>query len=247
MGNWLLRRPPADAQSLLFVFPYAGGGAGSYREWPTKIGDAWVCAVQPPGRENRLSEPAFRTHAEFGASLAEFLEPYTDRRYAFFGHCGGVPFALTTILALADRALPLPERLFASSWGAPHRSLYGPLNFIDLASADLVREVTGMYAKSGAPIRSDFTQIAAQVLRADLEAHRPWLYDADRRVPCPVSVLSWDQDDVVPPQQVHPHWGECADATHTRLNGEHFEFLRCPPDLRRVLAGERSHQETASA
>ncbi|MEU2388988.1 thioesterase domain-containing protein [Streptomyces sp. NPDC012461] len=238
MGSWLLRRPPEDARTLLFAFPYAGGGAGTYRAWPATIGDAAVCPVQPPGRENRLYEPAHRSHQAFAADLAEFLKDHVDRPYAFFGHCGGVPFALSTLVALAERGVMLPQQLFASSWGAPHRSLYGPLNFVDLATTDLASEVADMYEKAGISVRDDFVEIAADVLRADLEAHRPWLYDAATRVPCPVTVISWSEDDVVQPDLVHPHWQECADAEHVRIPGEHFAFLDCPDPLRdTILAG----------
>ncbi len=235
MGNWLLRRPPENAETLLFAFPYAGGGAGTYRAWPAGIGRAAVCPVQPPGRENRLYEPAHRSHEAFAEDLADFLADHLDRPYVFFGHCGGVPFALSTMVVLARRGLRLPERLFASSWGAPHRSLYGPLNFVDLATADLVGAVAEMYAKTGISVRDDFVEIAADVLRADLEAHRPWLYDAASPVPCPVTVISWSDDDVVEPDLVHAHWEECAKADHVRLAGEHFAFLDCPASLQEVV------------
>lgn len=235
MGNWLLRRPPEAAEILFFAFPYAGGGAGTYRAWPATIGPAAVCAVQPPGRENRLYEPAHRSHEAFAEDLADFLTEHLDRPYVFFGHCGGVPFALSTLAELARRGAPLPQRLFASSWGAPHRSLYGPLNFVDLATADLVGAVGAMYAKAGMTVRPDFVEIAAEVLRADLEAHRPWLYDARTPVPCPVTVISWSEDEVVGPDLVHPHWEECSKADHVSLDGEHFAFLDCPTALQETI------------
>ncbi len=230
-GSWLFRPPPDDGRPLLFGFPYAGGGAGAYRGWPASVAGAWFCPLQPPGREGRFGEPALRTHAEWAADLAAYLARYADRPYAFIGHCGGVPLALSTVLAVEDLGLPPPLRLFASSWGAPHRALYGRLNFIDLATADLCAEVRELFRQFGAPAREDFVQIAADVLRVDLELHRPYRYDASRRLPCPVTVIAWTDDEVVPPEQVRGGWEECADVTYETLDGRHFSYLSCPPAL----------------
>ncbi|MER7004857.1 thioesterase domain-containing protein [Dactylosporangium sp. NPDC000555] len=243
-GRWSLNRIPAEADQLLFGFPYAGGGASLYRQWPRTVGDAWFCALQPPGREHRFGEPSLRTHAEFTAALVEFLgetiAAQPQRPYAFFGHCGGVPLALSTVLALQDAGLALPARVFASGWGAPHRSLYGRLNFIDLRTADLNAEVRQLFTQLGVPAREDFVDIAAAILRVDLELHRPHLYDASRFLPVPASVIGWTDDDVVPAAQVCAGWEECAQVTYHVLEGEHFAFTRCPQPLSDLLvAGMR--------
>lgn len=227
--------PPAPESRLLFCFPYAGVGASSYRRWPKRIDDVQVCALQPPGRENRMRESPHRTHAAFAADLADALTPYVEREYYFAGHCGAVPYALDTIDELARRGLRLPSRLIASSWGAPQRGLYGRLNFVDLQTSDLVSEVTALFARAGAPIRSDFAELAARVLRTDLEVQRGYRFGPGRRVACPVTVLAWTHDDVVPPDVVAPGWAECADVTHELLAGEHLDFLHCPDVLRDAM------------
>lgn len=240
-GKWLLRNPPDDAGRLLFCFPYAGVGASSYRAWPKALEDGTaICALQPPGRENRFREDGPRDHASFAASLISALEPLFERPFAFAGHCGAVPFALETALALEERGLRLPERLFASSWGAPHRGLYGELNFVDLATADLVSEVRQRYVATGqGEPPPEIAEIGAAVLREDLEVQRPYRYDPARAVPCPVTLVSWSRDDVVPPESVPDGWTECAgDVRHHALDGRHLDFLTCPPQLARLLVDE---------
>ncbi|HTF07826.1 MAG TPA: thioesterase domain-containing protein [Asanoa sp.] len=227
--------PPGPGGRLLFCFPYAGVGASSYRQWPRRIDDVQVCGLQPPGRENRLRESPHRDHAAFAADLVDALTPYVDREFFFAGHCGGVPFALDTIDELARRGLPLPTRLIASSWGAPQRGLYGRLNFVDLAAVDLVAETTALFGRAGVPMRTDFAELAAQVLRTDLEVQRGYRFAAGRRVPCPVTVVAWTDDDVVPPEVVAPGWDECADVTAETLDGRHLDFLHCPDVLRDAL------------
>lgn len=237
-GRWLLKPPPPEARTLLFGFPYAGGGASLYGKWPAQVGDAWFCPLQPPGREHRFPEPPARTHAEFTESLVEFLSGYADRAFAFFGHCGGVPLELSTTLALQDRGLPLPMRIFASGWGAPHRRLYGRLNFVDLATVDLRAEVRALFARLGVPARDDMVDVAAEILRVDLELHRPHLYDAARFLPVPATVIGWTDDDVVAPAEVCHGWEECAEVRYEVLAGEHFAFTRCPAALASLLASD---------
>lgn len=236
LGRCWFVPPPAPDGRILFGFPYAGVGASSYRQWPKRIADVQVCALQPPGRENRMGEPPHRSHAAFAADLADALTPYLDREYFFAGHCGAVPFALDTIDELARRDLRLPVRLIASSWGAPQRSLYGHLNFVDLRTVDLVAETTALFGRAGAPIRPDFAELAARVLRTDLEVQRAYRFAPGRRVPCPVTVVAWTDDTVVPPGLVPPGWDECADVTHELLAGEHLDYLHWAGVLRDAMS-----------
>lgn len=233
--RWFVPPPPPEGR-LLFCFTYAGVGASSYRQWPRKIDDVAVCGLQPPGRENRLREAAHRSHAAFASDLTDALTPYiTERDYYLAGHCGGVTYALDTIEEIDRRGLPLPKRLIASSWGAPHRGLYGPLNFADLATLDLVAETKDLFNRAGAPIRQDFAELAAEVLRNDLEVQRGYRFEPGRRVPVPVTLVGWTDDEVVPPDQVLPHWDECAEVTSEVLDGGHLDFLRCPEVLQDAM------------
>ena len=49
---------PNDARAAILCLPFAGGGASFYRSWhaftPETIA---ICPVQPPGREERSTEP----------------------------------------------------------------------------------------------------------------------------------------------------------------------------------------------
>jgi surfactin synthase thioesterase subunit len=73
--------------------------------------------------------------------------------------------------------------------------------------------------------------VAAGILRADLELHRPHLYDASRFLPVPVTVVGWTDDDVVTVAEVCDGWEECAEVRYVVLDGEHFAFTRCPREL----------------
>jgi surfactin synthase thioesterase subunit len=234
-GNWLLHRPPRDARVLILGFPYPGVGASCYRLWPSWLGTAWVGAIQPPGRENRIREAPFGSHATYAADLAAYLGDYADRDVILLAHCGAVPCALETAFAMRARGLPGPRHLIASSWGAPRGGPYGRLAFLDLERADLSAEVTAQCAALGIGISPDLAAIGARVLSHDLAANQAYRYEHAEPIPCPVTVVGWSEDDVVPPELTLTGWEDTACVRYRLLEGGHFDLLRCPPSLRQVL------------
>ena len=115
-SSWILRfDPKPQAELRLFCFPYAGVGASCYRAWPALLpAEVELCAVQPPGREGRLREPAFRSIHELAEAAAAALEPYFDRPYAFFGHSMGALVAFELARQLRSGGRTGPRWLFAS-------------------------------------------------------------------------------------------------------------------------------------
>src|SRR5690349_1583466 len=82
---WVKRaKPNPQARFRLFCFPYAGGGASLFRNWANRLpGEIEVCAVQLPGREDRLTEPAFTRMPLLVEALASVLSPWLqDKPYA---------------------------------------------------------------------------------------------------------------------------------------------------------------------
>jgi len=88
---WLsYRREIAGARLRLFCFPFGGGGASVFATWPQGMpAGVEVCPVQPPGRENRLREPAITRMPQMVAQVVAVLAPYLDLPYALFGHSLG--------------------------------------------------------------------------------------------------------------------------------------------------------------
>lgn len=117
---WFVRLRPTDQPARIFCFPFSGSGASAFSAWPAAIDDVEVCPVQFPGRESRMAEPHYGTYESLAAGLVEPLVPLLDRPFAFFGHCAGALPAFETVIRLAERGLPQPDRLFVS--GQPHRT-----------------------------------------------------------------------------------------------------------------------------
>ena len=107
LDAWVaLPRPAAiTAKKRLFCFPFAGGGATAYRKWAGSLGPhIEVCAIQLPGRESRLLDPALDDVDALVAALLEHLPSYFDRPYAFYGHSMGalLAFELTRSIEKLD-------------------------------------------------------------------------------------------------------------------------------------------------
>lgn len=207
-----------------------------YRNWPHEIepGIA-VAALQPPGRENRRREEPVTDHHDFATRLADWIENQQFNDYMFFGHCGAATFMCSTIFELEDRGAPLPRHMVASGWGAPDRGLYGYLNFVDLDSFDFVAEVHRQAGRMGSTITEEIAQSAAKLLLHDQIIYRGYKYPAGRRIPVPVTVLVWQNDEVVPPEQISDSWDHVADVSYVDLPGRHFTFLECNARLQRVI------------
>ena len=238
LSPWLLRRPAPDARILMFALPYAGVGASFYRAWPVTIGDVAICPIQPPGRENRILEEPRHSHADFAADLAHAIASHADRPYALIGHCGAIPYALDLIWHMHRTGRPEPRRLIASSWGAPQHGLYGPLNFVDLTTLDAVAETRALMGPAGDRLPAELIEITAETLLFDLQVQRGYRYQETETLPCPVTVLGWTGDTVVPDEIVHDGWDEVARVRHRTLPGSHHDFLTCPPALQDVIVQE---------
>src|SRR5579884_4085328 len=112
---WIKRANP-QARCRLFCFPYAGGGASIYHAWSRSLpAEIDVCAVQLPGRENRIGEPLFTSLPLLIDALAHELAPFFDKPFVFFGHSMGALISFELARCLRSRRQPEPAQLFVSA------------------------------------------------------------------------------------------------------------------------------------
>lgn len=246
-GSWTLvplRRP--DALVRLLCFPYAGGGASAFRLWPSSLPE-WVevSAVQCPGRESRLFEPARTRLGELLPDLAEAVREDGGRPVAFFGHSLGALIAFELARYLRDRDLPGPIHLFASGSRPPHlpyRSRVGS----HLPHDQLVQALTRLGGLDRRLLESpEYLELALPVVRADLELIERYEWTEAPPLQCPVSVYGGVRDPNVPTVDL-AGWGRhTAAAFGVRLfPGGHF-FVHDEHDA--VVAAVREDLERSLA
>ncbi|MFD7646078.1 thioesterase II family protein [Streptomyces albidoflavus] len=235
-----LRTPRDDSPTRLFCFPYSGLGASMYNRWPRRITDAGadieVCLLQPPGRENRLREAHFGTYEQLAEQLVESLEPYLDRPYGFFGHCGSALAAFATAAALAPSRLPAPACVFVSSQVAPHLGPYG--RYLSMTDRQLTAELARQTRVMGGEPHPDVLAMSLRVMRADLTANQRYRLDEPVVLPSRVRSIGWRYDVEIRPHQM-AGWALYAAPGHFRhveLPGTHHSFLAAPEALRREFA-----------
>ncbi|MFF0487669.1 thioesterase II family protein [Nocardia sp. NPDC004068] len=224
----LLRPPSPDAAARLFCFPYSGLGASMYRRWPRRVGEVEICLIQPPGRENRMRDPHFGRYEDLAELLVPDLEPWLDRPFGFFGHCGGALAAFATALRLGARG---PDCLFVSSQVAPHEGPFG--RFLRMTDDELAVELAELTRSLGGEPQPDILALSLRVLRADVTANQRYRLDEPVRLPGRVVAIGWADDREIRPEQM-TGWREYATPdrfSSTVLPGAHYEFLSAPTVL----------------
>lgn len=233
-GRWFLRPPSDDCMARLFCLPYSGCGASMYRGWPRRLpGGIEVCAIQLPGRENRLREPSFSSYEELADALAPVLEPYLDRPYGLFGHCSSALSAYETALRLIERNAPQPACLFASAEVAPHEGPYG--RYFGMSAEELADEMRALVTAMGGVPVPGLIRMSVDILRADVAVNGRYRKAEPVRLPCPLVAIGWSEARDVTPAQMNG-WKDCGQTTFTVLSGGQYEFLAAPKDLVEVLA-----------
>lgn len=230
---WFVRPPSTDHPARMFCFPFSGSGASAFSAWPAAVGDAEVCPVQFPGRENRLGHPHYGTYENLAAGLVEPLAPLLDRPFAFFGHCAGALPAYETVLELAGLGLPTPDCLFVSGQPAPHDASRDRM--LTMTEPELRAEVESFVRSRGIEPRPDMVDLGLMVLLRDHAAAGAYRRREPVALRCPIVVLHWRDDPDVSLDELQG-WRQYSDSVEFRVvDGGHYDFMDAPDELRNLL------------
>jgi medium-chain acyl-[acyl-carrier-protein] hydrolase len=239
VSPWLVRaRPNPNAALRLFCFPYAGGSAQIYRAWPQRLPPSVeVCAVQLPGRGNRLREPPFTDLDTLVRALAEALLPYLDQPFAFFGHSMGALICFELAHRLRERGSPGPIQLFVSGHRAPQLKRDEPTSY-DLPEPELLEELRRI---NGTPREvlehPELIQLMLPLLRADFKVVQTYLYAPRAPLDTPLTAFGGLRDADVSREQM-AGWREQTTAEFSlhMLPGDHFFIQTSEALLLEVLS-----------
>ncbi len=237
-GSWIVvpRRSPA-ARLRLFCFPYAGGAAPVFSAWSTELPpEIEVCAIQPPGRHERLHEPLLQSVEEMVASLVPALLPMLDKPFAVFGHCLGAIVMFETLRVLASKHGKRPVHVFASAAPAPHRYLVPTVAALSQNGfADVLRSIG--FADESMLVDRDAQEHMMPAVKADFDAAARYVFAPGAPLDVPVTAFAGLDDSFAPIDLVDTWRRETSSRfSKVALPGGHYFIV---PERDAVLAHVR--------
>jgi medium-chain acyl-[acyl-carrier-protein] hydrolase len=239
-SRYLPKLPSADPQVKLrlFCFPFGGAGASIYRDWQHALPKSIeVCPVQPPGREDRLSEKLFTDLGPMIAELSKALEPYLDRPFAFFGHSMGALISFELARHLRRINQPMPEYLFISGRPAPQIPLTDPPTFAlpDLEFVEELRQIQG--TPESVLQNSELMALFMPLLRADFELCQTYRYNHEPPLNCPFFIFGGLIDSEISQESLVAWHTQTASPMQLQMfPGDHFFILNAQQSLLQIIS-----------
>jgi medium-chain acyl-[acyl-carrier-protein] hydrolase len=202
--RWVARpRRLADARLRMFCFPHVGAGAAAFNGWLDRLPDGVeLCAIRPPGRENRLREPLLDDWRAFLDALEPAVAPLLDRPFVLVGHCSGSVLAYEFARRLRAAGTARPVLLVLSSTEGPAlRHVDEPLHL--LPRGELLQRVVG-YGGMAPQVLADpeLTDMFERILRADYRVVERLRYSDGPPLDVPVAVVGGRHDRFVTPREL---------------------------------------------
>jgi medium-chain acyl-[acyl-carrier-protein] hydrolase len=220
------------ARVRLFCFPYAGGAAHLFHQWPQRLPEGVeVCAVQPPGRGGHLREQPFASLKELVAAAAPSLLPFMDRPFAFYGHSMGALTGYELARRLREEGRPEPLHLFVSGCRAPQLSHTRDITY-NLPDPEFVEELRRLKVTPAEVLEhEELLHLMLPLLRADFAATQTYTYAEGLRLGCPLTAVGGLEGEEVTREHLVP-WREMTTGAFSlhMLPGDHF-FLHTSRDM----------------
>ncbi len=233
----------------LFCFPYAGGGAATYRLWPAAL-PTWVelVAVQLPGTESRVREAPLQAIQRMVDEFAPLIAARSDLPFAFFGHSLGSILAFEVARALRRAGSRMPELLLVSGRRPPRvPDRHSPLRH--LSDDDLVAQISTRYGGIRHEVfqHPELMALLLPGLRASITALETHEFVDEAPLQCPVFAFGGASDPMAPPPDIEAWRAETAGPFTSRIfPGEHFYLLHTPaPLLAEIARALRAHATAA--
>jgi medium-chain acyl-[acyl-carrier-protein] hydrolase len=202
-----------------------------FRRWPHLLPrDVDLCAVQLPGREDRLAERPY----ESVPALIEALTPAIDvsRPFALFGHSVGALLAFETARALRRAGGRQPSALFVSGSSAPHlEDTEPPLS--KLSDAELLEQLHRLRGTPESVLQdAELMALLLPVLRGDFILYESYTYRDEPPLTCSIVAFGGHGDVRVPVHEID-QWAAHTTAGFSRqmFDGDHFFVQSAQPLL----------------
>ncbi|MGK5531870.1 thioesterase II family protein [Streptomyces sp. URMC 129] len=245
-AQWIRRYDPRDAAALRLVcLPHAGGSASYFlpvaRGMPAAVD---VLAVQYPGRQDRLREPAAGTIPELADAVFGALLPWADRPLAFFGHSMGAAVAFEVARRFEREKGLVAAALFVSGRRAPSTRRVEAVHLRD--DDGLLADVTALSGTDAAVLADEeILRMVLPAIRADYRAIETYVPEPGPPLRCAVHALVGDADPKATVEEVRA-WREATEGSFALkvYPGGHFYLTGHQADVLGVIAGALLAQPT---
>ncbi|MFI5930584.1 thioesterase II family protein [Actinoplanes sp. NPDC051494] len=227
-------------QLFLACLPFAGSGAGFFREWEKLAPpEVTLLPVQLPGREERFLDDPYTEVADAVAGLTPQILAGTGdgAAVALFGHSLGAVLAYEIARELERTGHPGLRHLFVSGSPGPHDGRAERATGLpDMEFLAGVQRFAGY--RHAAFDDPEMIEVLLPALRADVEMHENYRATGTGTLSVPVTALRGDHDELVSREQA----GQWAGVTrgpfgYQELPGGHMYLVDEAEHLLRVIAG----------
>ena len=235
MNRWIIRqkivKPP---RFRLFCFPYLASGASAFSGWSENISnDIEVCAIQYPGREERVEDKIYTDVKELVVKLAEVMLPLLDRPFAIYAHSMGAGIAYELLRYLRSKKGIVPVHFFVGGWVAPHINGFKGLNkalLVDIEKwpdNEIIDAMRDFDIPDTVLNNKEIMDSLLPGIKADLTMGLKYRYSSDNPLANNITAI-WGEEDKVYPKSDIEAWSSYTSghfAIATIKEGSHI-FIR---------------------
>lgn len=225
-------------KSRLFCFPYAGGSATIYRQWPQALpAEVEVCPIHLPGREARLLEQPFAQIEALIPLLSQMLEPYLHVPFQFFGHSMGALLSFELARQLRRQHLPEPTRLFVSAHRAPQLPRHGKI-IHTLPKQQFIESIKDIGGTPDAILQNtELMELILPTLQADFTLCETYQYRPEAPLDIPIHAFGGLEDRDVDTSMLEGWQAQTNQSFKLQMfPGGHFYIHQQQATLLRTLA-----------
>ncbi len=207
----------------VICFPFSGGGANVFREWPSQLPQAECWALKLPGREARFSAPLISNLEQLVETLAPLVHALMDKPCVFFGHSMGALIAFELARYIEIHYQKSIELLIVSAYRSPERKSK-KRQLHTLSDHEFVRELMAYGGTtSQILVHKETMQLLLPMLRSDFKLHETHHFNPSPSLSSPIHAFYGREDEFATQEEVQG-WSKYTTKEFklSAFDGDHF-------------------------
>jgi acyl transferase domain-containing protein/surfactin synthase thioesterase subunit len=203
-ASWIAyHKPKPNSYLRLFCFHPWGSSASIFKNWSDELPPhIEVLPIQLPGRQQRLKEKPFTEFVTLIQVLGDFIHPYLDKPFAFYGHSMGALIAFELAYVVKQKYNINPQYLFLG--GAQPPSDVSFLNRIENLSQNQTLNYLLDISEIPEAIYNDKSLVEEfmEIFKADLQLLQSYCHKEQEPLDCPIYIFGGVDDASISEKQL---------------------------------------------